>query len=270
MSTFATEGSWYYVVITGASKGFGKALAESFSKSIDGPLHIVLTGRVTDDLEEVRNIVIGLRANKLTKCEILSIDLSDLRLLETSAKRLFQLESEIEYSNMFLANNAGSLGPLTVIGNHDISDISLATDFNITSFCYLTSYFIEKVVRPSSRAIIVNTSSLAAIQPFLAKGIYCATKAAREMYLRVLAEENKGNDNIKILNYAPGPLDTAMQKEIREREEVHAPVREAFIALFVEGKLVKPEDSADKCVSILLRNLFVSGSHIDYFDEIDV
>lgn len=246
-------------------------MAESFSKFVELPLHIVLTGRSTKGLEAVQSSVICLRGTKLTKCDLISLDLADLGSLEASAQQLFHLNPEFIYSKMILANNAGSLGPLTVIGTHnDVSELSQALDFNVTSFCYLTSYFIEKVVRSTCNAIVVNTSSLAAIQPFLAKGVYCATKAAREMYLRVLAEECKMNDNIKILNYAPGPLDTAMQKEIREREVVHPPVREAFVALFEEGKLVKPEDSADKCVSILLRNLFVSGSHIDYFDDINV
>lgn len=55
-------------------------------------------------------------------------------------------------------------------------------------------------------------------------GIYCAGKAARDMFHAVLAQEQaKKQENattstvekILVLNYAPGPLDTDMQKEIR-------------------------------------------------------
>ena len=35
-----------------------------------------------------------------------------------------------------------------------------------------------------------------------------------------------------------------------------------------QGKLVRLEDSAAKCVRILLENKFKSGSHIDYYDEV--
>lgn len=87
------------------------------------------------------------------------------------------------------------------------------------------------------------------------------------------------------LNYAPGPLDTDMQAEIRDSETVHPPTREYFrtakkevghirqcyhgICIDVEeqGKLVRPEDSALKCVKILKKGRYESGSHIDYYDK---
>ena len=68
---------------------------------------------------------------------------------------------------------------------------------------------------------VVNVSSLCAVQAFESWGIYCAGKAARDMYHAVLAQElsKRSGDNtgskILVLNYAPGPLDTDMQKEIR-------------------------------------------------------
>jgi sepiapterin reductase len=77
--------------------------------------------------------------------------------------------------------------------------------------------------------LVVNVSSLSAVQAFDSKGIYCAGKAAREMYHAVLAQElaNQAAVTVEgsaggisarkmlVLNYAPGPLDTDMQKELR-------------------------------------------------------
>lgn len=72
--------------------------------------------------------------------------------------------------------------------------------------------------------LVVNVSSLCAVQAFDSWGIYCAGKAARDMYHSVLAQEQTKKqesgatasaEKILVLNYAPGPLDTDMQKEIR-------------------------------------------------------
>ena len=77
--------------------------------------------------------------------------------------------------------------------------------------------------------LVVNVSSLCAVQAFDSWGIYCAGKAARDMYHAVLAQEltkqaaatvegtagGVSGRKMLVLNYAPGPLDTDMQKEIR-------------------------------------------------------
>lgn len=66
---------------------------------------------------------------------------------------------------------------------------------------------------------IVNVSSLAAVMSFESWGYYCAGKAARDMFHKTIALEHV-NDGVVVINYAPGPLDTDMQKEIREGAHV--------------------------------------------------
>jgi len=62
-------------------------------------------------------------------------------------------------------------------------------------------------------------------------------------------------------------MDTDMQGAIRESPSVHAPIRDQFIKAFRTNQLVPPEKSAQKCLSIILKDTFVSGSHIDYYDN---
>lgn len=50
-------------------------------------------------------------------------------------------------------------------------------------------------------------------QAFPGWGLYASIKAARDMFSQVLATEESG---VRVLNYAPGPLDTEMQREVRE------------------------------------------------------
>lgn len=112
-------------------------------------------------------------------------------------------------------------------------------------------------------------SSLAAVQAFDSWGVYCAGKAARDMYHKVLAEEQKKNParaTMRVLNYAPGPLDTNMQKEIRESPLVDKPTQEFFIQMRDNNQLVDPNASSDKLIALVAAGNYESGSHVDYFD----
>jgi sepiapterin reductase len=135
---------------------------------------------------------------------------------------------------------------------------------------------------------IVNISTLAAIKPFVNWGVYCATKAGRDMISQVIKEEAaleqvlchnislcsfflidppslQNPDRVKTLNYAPGPLDTDMQTIIRATDD-HVPQRDAFRKMHDEGTLIKPDVSAGKLIALLVSRTFQSGSHVDFYD----
>lgn len=76
---------------------------------------------------------------------------------------------------------------------------------------------------------------------------------------RVLATEQASMGGLKVLNYAPGPMNTDMAREIRSAEQFEEEVQ--------SGKLIDPRVSAEKCVRLALHGKFASGSHVDFFDE---
>lgn len=98
-------------------------------------------------------------------------------------------------------------------------------------------------------------------------------KAARDMFTTVVAREHQADAATtatathKTLNYAPGPLDTDMQTELRESATLHPPTREWSLEAFKAGKLVRSGVSAAKCVRILAADRFASGAHVDFYDE---
>ncbi len=151
-------------------------------------------------------------------------------------------------------------------------------------------------------SVVVNVSSLAAVQPFESWGMYCAGacptpplqdlpsppprsyffppppkkhntgKAARDMLTTTIAKEQQATaganaSSHKTLNYAPGPLDTDMQAELRGCERLHPATREWSLEAFKEGRLVPPAASAAKCLRILVEDTFESGAHVDYYDD---
>jgi len=117
----------------------------------------------------------------------------------------------------------------------------------------------------AERVDLVNISSLAAIQGFKSWGVYCIGKAARDMLIQVIASETDPSSNVGVLNYAPGPVNTDMQKEIRTSAPVHEQ-RELYTSMFETGKLVSPTATSSKLVSIIERGDYKSGSHLDFYD----
>ncbi|GAM29420.1 hypothetical protein SAMD00019534_125960, partial [Acytostelium subglobosum LB1] len=70
---------------------------------------------------------------------------------------------------------------------------------------------------------------------------------------------------VKTLNWAPGILDTDMQKEVREKTP-DPNTRQYFIDLKENNKLVDQCFSAGKMIDTLVANTFSSGDHIDIYD----
>lgn len=96
--------------------------------------------------------------------------------------------------------------------------------------------------------------------------MYCSGKAARDMHMSVVAKEQSDSGKLVTLNYSPGPMDTEMQRVLRETESYDETQRELFQLMKAEGKLVDPGHSAELCVDLVLSGKYSSGDHVDYYD----
>ena len=117
--------------------------------------------------------------------------------------------------------------------------------------------------RIEARGTIVNISSLVAVSDdFDGMGIYSMGKAARDKYHTLMAREEPHEFNrLRILNYAPGPLETSMTKNIRESSGLDSSLKSEF-----EKPLLDPRDSARRLVKLLASDNFENGAHVDYYD----
>ena len=103
---------------------------------------------------------------------------------------------------------------------------------------------------------------------------------------------------LSTLNYAPGPMDTDMQGQLRSSDTVDGSIKEymtglkervcdahlsfpancakhgarthsrAYTCVCQQGELVDPSDSAAKCVRVVMDGLFKSGTHVDFYDKV--
>jgi sepiapterin reductase len=70
---------------------------------------------------------------------------------------------------------------------------------------------------------------------------------------------------IRVLNYAPGPMDTMMQTQIRN-DMPDGDLKTAFVDMHTSHSLVDPFESAKVLCRLLAEDTFESGSHLDYYD----
>nr|KAG5687665.1 hypothetical protein BaRGS_027557 [Batillaria attramentaria] len=143
-----------------------------------------------------------------------------------------------------------------------VEELSKYLNVNVAGVISLTSQFLRTFQSSMSRAVI-NISSLGAVQPFKSWAMYCSGKAARDMFFSVLAGEE---EDVRVLNYAPGPLQTDMSNLLVESEDEG--VRTWAKQAKAENQLLSCDTSVNKLIQILEKDSFKSGAHIDFYDEI--
>ncbi len=141
------------LIVTGASRGFGRALAiHAPPQLLDKGSRIVLIARNKDLLQEVSQQVKGVQVVPLP------LDLADLSQLSQVLAHV----SDVKWDRIYLFNNAGSLGKLARLADQTPQDIHEAIQLNLTSPMALTSILLKQFEHSSTRFYIINISSLAA------------------------------------------------------------------------------------------------------------
>lgn len=252
-----------YCVVTGASQGIGRAIAVEVSRLLGPKSIILLLARnkqelsITADLCKTENVQVLYESIDLSKAS--NSEMFDVMNKALSGRKV----SDFETSLIF--HNVGSLGNLSVETSRmeDVEELRQYYDLNVFKVISLNTQFLKIFEEVEDRVIIVNITSLCAIKPMSGMAYYCSGKAAREMYFKVLAEEKK---HIKVLNYSPGPVETAMINYVLD-EAVNDNLKDVFTSFKNQGTLLKPEITAKKCMKVLKLAKFTPGEHVDYFDD---
>lgn len=255
-------------MVSGASRGLGRAIAAAFAQSphlgLDVPLEVVLLAR--SSVHETTTLMESFRRPTSDQGFVVhgySIDLGNLTTLERNMDPIWDRHSLLSTTGQVpdravLINCAGTTG---FIGRNPTSlqDIQQATDLNFTSKTWLSSRFIEQY--SNSNTTVVNISSMCAVKPTPTMALYCSTAAGREMYHAVLAMTT----HARILNYAPGSCDTNMQASLREHDALDPTVQAYCQSLVSEGTLIPCEDTAAELVRLVLEpDSYQSGERVEY------
>lgn len=220
-----------YYYITGTSRGIGKAIANLL-------------------LEDSNNFVTGISRTssiKHSNYTHLSIDLNDL-----AAVNQISFNTDKNISSVTLINNAGVLGSVKHAGNIDTKDIIMAYNINVVAPSILMNNFIKKHKSINKPKTIINISSGAGKRPIDGWSTYCSSKAALDMFSRVVAQEQKLESSmLRIYSIAPGIVDTFMQEQIREADIAEFSRLDEFIKYKKSSLLISPEEVAKKLLAII-------------------
>lgn len=220
-------------IITGCSKGLGRALTE------------LLT-------EKKENFVVGVSRSALDQKENflpVSLDLGDIPAVTDNLKKIFPAG---EFQRIVLINNAAWIGEIAPLGNLDANGIQGIYNLNIISPAILLNEFVKQYKNKEAEKIVVNISSGAASKAIDGWSGYCSTKAALNQLSLVAEEESKlKNYGIKYYSLSPGIFDTEMQDIIRSSSVENFSRAEIFRSYKNNGELSDPDDVAGKILWLI-------------------
>jgi len=186
------------ILVTGASRGIGRAVARACAKA---GAEVIITGRTMAGLEELDDEIQS-AGGKATIVELDQTDHAAIpRLAQAIGARWGQLDG-------FLAN-AGQLGQMAPMPHIDADIFERTIDVNLVSVWHQIAAF-DSLLRLSDagRAVLVSSGAAHGARPFW--GGYAVSKAGLEAMGRAWAAESE-QTNLRINLINPGATATAMR-----------------------------------------------------------
>jgi 3-hydroxybutyrate dehydrogenase len=226
-------------LITGASKGIGRAIALAFAAE---GAHLAVTGRNEEELASLAQAA----KDHGVKCVVIPADLAErgaaLKVYETAKAELGPIQ--------ILVNNAGvgsSANPKPVV-NYDDDFWEMMMYVNLT-----VPYLLSKAVLPDMLAArygrIINIASINGKMAALHGAAYAASKHGLLGLTRTLAMET-AKDGITVNAICPGPVHTLINdKRVQyDAERLGKSFAEMEATMTPMGRRLEPEEIAPLAV----------------------
>src|SRR5687768_8623644 len=191
------------VLVTGASRGLGRALAEALAAK---GANVALVAREAGPLGDV---VATINAKGRGRAHAIVADVADKQATHRIAGQAHGLVGEIAVA----IHNASTLGPtpLRLLLDTECEDLAAVLETNLVGPFRLTKV-LAGAMAIRGTGTIVHVSSDAAVEPYPRWGAYGASKAAQDHLSRILAAELEGT-GIRVLAVDPGEMDTVMHAD---------------------------------------------------------
>jgi len=182
-------------LITGASKGIGKAIAEELAKR---KYNLLLVARSGESLQNVAN---EFKEKYKVEVDYLAIDLS----LPQSPEKVFNWCHEKNYTISVLVNNAG-YGLSGLFDKYSVAENTNMIQLNIIALVQLCQLFLPQL-KQQTKSYILNIASSAAYQAVPYLSVYSASKTFVLSFSRGLRQELK-KTSVSVTCISPGSTDT--------------------------------------------------------------
>lgn len=218
-----------YTVITGASQGYGKAIATRLAERKHNLIIVSLPG---EGLEEF--------AVELRKNEIL-VEYYEVDLTNTDQLMVFTEWVNTHFQISMLINNAG-IGGTDHILKTKAEYIEKMIKLNVTATSLITHQLLPNMLKQPCRAYILNVSSMAAFCQIPYKSVYPASKRFIHDFSICLNRELR-NTNVFVSVVHPGSMMTNANVSKRIQKQ----------GMMGKIGLLTPEQVAEKTLNKLFR-----------------
>ena len=235
------------VLVTGASKGIGLAVAKGFAAE---GCHLHLTSRTETDLNAAKGII---EQSYSVDVQIHPMDLSK----PGSAEKLTAAAGDIDV----LVNNAGAIPGGDVL-KVDEGRWREAWDLKVFGYINMTRLYLDKMFERGA-GVIVNVTGTAGENPDASYVAGCAGNASLMAFSKAVGGSSL-DKGVRVLAVNPGPVETDRIKTVL-RGQAEAvlgdPERwQEFTTKWPMGRAAKPEECSDLVVfAASARASYISG-----------
>lgn len=214
------------VLVTGCSKGIGRAIMERFAQE---KAVVYANSRTVGDIDNVCEELSSAYETKVTPCYF---DIRDKSAIKECVMKIKAEQGRLDV----LVNNAGIMKD-ALIEMVDDATLQNTFDTNVFSAIHVTQMAL-KLMKRGTGGSIINVSSIVGIRGSEGQTVYAASKGAVANLTMTWARELV-KYNIRVNALAPGKIDTDMYRSIGE-ERIEEGIKEIGMK-----RLGKPEEVAD-------------------------
>ncbi|NPA16025.1 MAG: SDR family oxidoreductase [Deferribacteres bacterium] len=220
---FQLDFSGKTVLVTGASRGIGKAVAEAFSKA---NAEVLLVARNEKLLREV--------AREISAADYFAVDVGDFNGVKELYGRI-----EDKYGKLdVLVNNAGISLHFKSFHKTSPDEWDKMIDVNIKGVMNNARCAFE-LLKKGKNPVVVNVASIAGIVGAQKIAVYCATKGAVVNFTKALAVE-WASHGIRVVGVCPGYVKTDMTQGVFSIDDF----RRYLLSMIPMRRFAEPEEIA--------------------------
>ncbi len=196
-------------LVTGGSSGIGLAVAKRFAAE---GYKVATCGRDAEKLNAAKKAIVATGQSNDIECLAVKADLNDVEQAQAFGQQVLNHFGRVDV----FVNNAAS-APLSPFEDFTAETFETLINTNVRSAFYLSqliwrhmkSEATNRIDTKQGRGVVVNISSLAAVDPFSGFSLYGASKAWGDLITLALAGEGE-ELGLRICSIRPGAVDTPM------------------------------------------------------------
>ena len=232
-------------VLTGASRGLGRAMAQQL---LQPGATLLCISRHSDAALLQQATAAGATLEQWEQ------DLSEPVAAAARLTAWLQSIDPARFARATLINNAGTVGQPRPLADGVAAELAQALRVGLEAPMLLAGAFLGATRVWPGRREVLNISSGLGRNAMGSQAPYCAAKAGMDHFSRAVAlEQAVLPHGAKIVSLAPGVIDTDMQVQLRGTSAEAFPDRERFVQLKAQGMLDSPATAAAKVLAYLAR-----------------